>query len=219
MPAGKYFAMNTTSKKKVLSNKSLTKQVRALKGTEGERKLTGELIYNAVTLTAGTADINYFAASGVFTSTAECPMVLHSLDVKMKFLCATAAGATVRLLLCFDEHYNGTGIVASDIFYTSTGSNSVAPYNQYNTRSVKTYKNKNLDQTPRCVVIRDTIISLNQNEPKVVSFKVPLFNRKVMDIGVADYLKPHPFMCLLADEANVTASVAYTLDYTTHKVS
>ncbi len=190
-------------KPKVLSNKQLTRQVRSLSGKEGSRVTLSALLYSAVTLTAGTPDINYFDDAALFA--VDSPKIQHYYDCHIKMVTTTAAGASVRILYGFDEAHSGTNLTAAQILNTTTDSAS-----GYLTSTVANYKegrHKNRINDYRCLIVKDMIIGLVANEPKVFNVRLPLYGRKteaVTGANVADFL---PFMLALADESNVVFSV------------
>lgn len=215
MPMGKMWTVApgqklAFKKKPALSNKQLTRAVRALKATEGERSLVGQELYAAVTLTAGTADINYLGSFPWTTSAT--PSICHYTNFYCKFLTTGATGATLRIMVCYDEHYDGTDLGITEILFTP-GTDSTERYNN-NTRTIKEARHKNADVDARCVVVYDKLIPLIANEPKTLQFRVNHYNRKITDSGTDDYLNFNPFMMLLADEANVTATVSHQTMYT-----
>ncbi len=206
MGAGKITVVSRRQpKKKVLTNKALTRQVRALSGKEGARIHTGGLLYSAVTLTAGTADINYFDDATLFF--AGNTSINHYYDCSIKLL--AAAQATVRILYCFDEHFDGTNLVASEIF--ETVDNSASNYLDGDVNNMKEAKNKNRREQYRCVVVRDMIIALEAGVPKAFRIRFPLFNRKSIEASGANQTTFLPFILALADESNVTFSMG--VDY------
>lgn len=197
-------------KKKVLSNKQLTRKVRKLSGMEGEREHFADHLYAAVLLTAGTADINYFKdTSPIALFESSVTRIQHYYDCHIKLLCSAAGGATVRLLYGFDEDWDGTNLVVAEILDTT--SDSVSGLLTADVVNFKESKHKNRAENYRCVIVKDMIIALEQNVPKAFNVRLPLFNRKSRKSGGANITEFTPFMLALADENDVTFSMA--VDY------
>lgn len=197
-------------KKKVLSNTQLTRKVRALEGTEGNRAVDeGGYIYSAVALTAGTADINYFDAVGAF---AEQNRKHHYYTAWMKFVTTNAAGATLRIIFGYDEMYDGTPLTDAEILSTVTDSASEYARTNNPVATLKEARHKNRSRDYRAVIVEDMLIPLVANEPKAFKKILPMFNRLSKQINVEGNF--YPFMLLLCDEGAVTATVAVTEAYT-----
>ncbi len=194
--------VRSQTKKKVLSNKALTKRVRSLSKIEGARIHGSALLYSAVTLTAGTADINYFNdVSGLFNDIST--NINHYFDVHIKLL--AAAQSTVRILYCYDEHWDGTNLISTEILDTAT--NSVSPYLSGLVNSYKESKNKNRDEEYRCVVVRDMLIALEAGVPKAFNVRLPLFNRKNYETSGINHPPYLPFILAMANQTDATFSM------------
>lgn len=190
-------------KKKVLSNRQLTKRVRSLTGQEGNRIMSSALLYSAVALVAGTPDINYFDDFGLYAVGSD--IIQHYFDCHIKLLCTTAGGCTVRLLYGFDEDYDGTNLTGAEILNTATDSAS-----GYLTGAVANYKeakHKNARVNYRTRIVWDKLIPLIQNEPKSFNVRLPMYNRKTKVATGANIAEFYPFMLALSDEADSTISV------------
>ncbi len=197
-----------STKKRILSNKALTKQVRSLSGQEGERIPTTALLYAAVTLGTAVADINYFDDAGLFISAD--PTIHHYYDCSIKLL--AAAQATVRILYCFDEHFDGDNLLVAEILNTVT--DSVSPYLTGDVANMKEAKNKNRHEDYRCVVIRDQIIALEAGVPKAFNIRYPLFGRKTAGTTGSNFSTFFPFILAMADESDVTFSMGVSYMHT-----
>lgn len=213
MPMGRMFlsAPARRPKKKVLSNKALIRKVRALSNMEGTRLHASALLYSAVALVAGTADVNYFDdTAGLFTVTTD--RLHHYYDAHIKLSCATAGGCTVRLLYGFDEDYDGTNMTSAEILNTAT--DSASGYLSADVVSYKESKNKNRNQNYRGVIVVDRLIAVEQNVPKAFNIRLPLYNRKTHATGGENIAEFYPFMLALSDEADATISVGIDYVYT-----
>ncbi len=196
------------TKKKILTNKALTKKVRSLSGQEGERLQTSNLLYSNVTLTSAAADINYFDDATLFIS--DEPTIQLYYDCHIKLL--AAAQATVRIMYCFDEHFDGTNIIISEILNTVT--HSASPLLTGVVANMKEAKHKNRAKDYRCVVVRDQIVALEAGVPKAFSIRYPLFGRKTNATGGVLFSSFFPFIMALADESDVTFSLGVTYWHT-----
>lgn len=197
-------------KKKILSNRSLTKEVRSLRNQEGERVIKQFQTDVASLLTAGTALIRYFDDSSAFTT--GVTVKHHYYDCHLKLLCSTAGGATVRILYCFDESWDGTNLVVGEILDSTA--DSASPYLDDAVTNLKEARHKNRSNDYRCVVVKDKLIALNNGEPKCLSFRLPLFKRRTCGTTSPNVASFYPFMLFLADEANVTMSFEGSYVYT-----
>lgn len=204
MPMGKMTRVVVAQprKKKVLSNKALTKQIRSLKGQEGSRVMLANHLYNADALAAGTPDINYFDDATLFNTSA--PAIQHYYDAHVKLI-ATVGHATVRLLYGFDEDYDGDNLVAAEILDTTT--DSASAYLSGDVVNFKESRNKNRNEQYRVVIVKDMIISLEQNVPKTFNIRLPLFNRKTPSASGENIAPFYPFMLALSDENASTISI------------
>lgn len=211
MPLGKIVQITTKqkSKKKVLNNKQLTKQVRALSGTEGQRNMFPAFMYNAVALVAGTPNIQYFLDNGLFLTTARYKH--HYYDAKIQLV--SAGGGYVRLLYGFDVRFDGTNLTANQILDTTT--HSASPYKVNECGLRKEAKNKNQDRTMRSQIVWDRLIPLVANERKVITVRLPLYNQITGAVANDSRAKFYPFMLALADDANATIDVGVNYVYTT----
>ncbi len=188
---------------KVLSNKQLSKRVRGLSGNEGSRLVSSGLLYSAVTLTAGTPDINYFIDATLFN--AGTPNIQHYYDCHIKLLTTNAAGATVRILYGFDEKHDGTNLTAAELLDTTT--DSVSGYLTGDVANFKEARHKNKREAFRGMIVKDMVVGLVANEPKIFNVRLPLFGRRTNIASGANLVEFLPFMLALADEGNVTFSV------------
>lgn len=192
-------------KKKVLTNKELTKKVRSLSGKEGARAKVSGFLYTADTLTAGTPDINYFddAATSLFNTANQFKH--HYYDVHVKLI--AAADASVRIIYGFDENWDGTNLIATEILATAT--DSASPYATANgfVASLKESKHKNRADDYRCVVVKDMLIPIEAGVQKCFNMRLPLYNRVSKSSASDTNIAFFPFICALADESNVTITM------------
>lgn len=194
--------------KKVLSNKQLTKKIRSLAKQEGSRKHLEGALYSATTLTAGISDINYFDDSSLFSNTTN--RIQHYYDCTIKLLTVAAAGATVRIIYGIDNDYNGTNVTEAFILDAGSAGDSIAPYESSTCASYKESKHKNRDVDYRIGVIKDMVIGLEQNIPKIFKVKLPMFNKRT-HVNDFDFF---PFVLALADENDVLMSMGVNYYFT-----
>jgi len=192
-----------TKKKHVLSNKQLTRQLRSIKGTNGQRfkNPNPSLLYSNVTLAAGTADLNYFVDSSTVSNVAQ--KTLHYINAYVKLLCTSASGATIRLIYGFDEEGRADGS-ASEILDTATDSSSCYASE---CAAIAETRHKNRQKKYRHAVVRDMMIPLIANEPKMLRLRLPLYNRIQRYDGTEWSFRP--WMLALSDEASSTISVGF----------
>lgn len=194
-------------KKRVLSNKQLTRQVRTLRGTEGSLKRIGGALlplYSAVTLADGVADLNYFSTQGYFQTDVEHQHLYY--DVYIKLLTTATAGATLRLIYGFDMDADPSTGNANRILAVPSNSASNLYQRENGTPGaayIAAAKHKNAEQYQRYHLIKDLLIPLIANEPKCFRMRLPLYGRKTK-AGSTTF---EPFMLLLSDEAASTATV------------
>lgn len=190
-------------RKPVLSNRQLTRQVRSIKGTQGQRDKAGAVTASGVTLTAGTARIDNYGSIA--------DSLVHYVDFRIKLLCSTAGGATCRLIFFADEQYDGTGVVIADILNAPT--DSVSPYLDDKCLPIKEARHKNRKFDARVVVYDDRTISLNNGEPKFFKVRMKLNGRRFREKDGT--VLPRLGVMALADESNCTYSLSYDRYYTT----
>lgn len=191
-PKRNYKASNSMSKKKALSNKALTKKVRTIqKGIGSYYQSVTTLLYNAVTLTAGAEDVNYL------TMTETDSKYLY-IDFIIKLLCSTAGGATVRLLFAIDNLEADTDLTAC------IGSNSVNNYDQgaIEVSQYRRYKRRKF--TPQAIIYKDFTIGLNNGEPKIFKYRMPLHGKRLNPGGNQWQV----FVSALSDEADSLVSIS-----------
>ncbi len=155
-------------KKPVLSNKSLTRRVRALTGKEGERVTSAfQNLYDNVTLAAGTADIRYLAGLNALTNT-----LIHKMRVWVNVEGA-AMNSTVRILVLEDTQLQATDLLVAAILQVPAD-----PFSSYKQESENIHPfgakrlNKNLPSISRARVIKDIMFSqINNSETEVKTMK------------------------------------------------
>lgn len=192
-------------KKKILSNRQLTRQVRSLSGNEGERNVNPGFLYTAATLTAGTPDINYFDDASLFNTSKT--NIQHYYDVRIEL--SAAAVSFVRILYGFDEQFDGTNLVANQILSTTT--NSASGLVTGECQKYKEANHKNNRYNPRAKIVRDIAVGLEANVPKVMNIRLPLYNRKTHSDANDSYSPFYPFVCALADSADAVITIG--VDY------
>ncbi len=163
-------------KKPVLSNKSLTRRVRALTGLEGERITTAfQNIFNDVTLTINTSEIVYFAGLNGLTNT-----LIHKVRFWINVVGA-AADSTVRILIIEDTQLQATNLVEGDILETSD------PFSSYSQGGADIHPfsakrlNKNLPLISRGRILKDMMFSQvtgSLTDVKALKFDINYRGRK-----------------------------------------
>ena len=142
-------------KKPVLSNKSLTRRVRALTGLEGERITTAfQNLLNGAVLTGGTAEIVYLAGLNALTNT-----LIHKVRFWMNIVGA-ANDSTVRIMIVEDTQLQAAALVEADIIEVpgdpfSSYSQGGADIHPFSSKRL----NKNLPLISRARVIKDIMFS------------------------------------------------------------
>lgn len=208
MPAGKiYKSVSKTTKRKKTNTKALSRRISKLENKIGSIEVpdAANYLYNAVTLLAGTEDLNYFSdVSAELTPTDSEYKAYH---IKCKLLCSTAGGATVRILFGIDNYDSDTDIPAI------LGTNVVVDYMAYTSGTVMPVKYKklesNLEIKPKIYIYKDYLISLNNGEPKTFSFIWNMRGKK-SSVGSGDW---EPLVTALANEANVAMTMSCSVVY------
>lgn len=155
MPAGIIY--KAPRKKKVFSNKSLTRQIRALKGTEGSFLVQEENLYNTVAFVAGTPQLKY--CTFIPSPTA------NGLYKHARFftrVTATGVGA-LRMIILRDNQFNGTAILPGDVL-DSTDVNSSYKVVLGGVTWGLSSKHKNWAVQPRREILVDKMITFNSNQ-------------------------------------------------------
>ncbi len=193
-------------KKKVLSNKSLTRRVRGLSGKEGYRKSTTINLYNGVTLVANTADINYTGIKDAGDAK------FHAIRFFVRW--QSIINSANRLIVFEDtQHATGADAVVADILAVTTDVFSAYKGAEDDVHPFSAKRlDKNLKNEPRIRIIKDMMWA--DAEPvatvdviKMFRFDVRLNGRKQdssWDIGVL----------IMSDQANTPIDIQYNLDYT-----
>lgn len=204
MVAGKIIQLTSArgAKKRVLSNKQLTKQVRTLNNHEGSRKMVGAQMSANITLTAGTALIKYFDDDGVFSTGGET-IIHHYYDMYFKF--TAAADSTVRILYGFDNAWDGTNLLVAELL--TTVGDSTSPLLSGDVVSLRESNHKNREEDYRGVIVKDMLIALEAGVAKVFKVRLPLFNRKTRPVTGQNQVAFFPFLLLLADESDAIISI------------
>ncbi len=176
MAGGKIFRGN---KKPVLSNKALTRRVRSLTGIEGKRDHIMLQVFNGITLTVNTQEIEYIDIAGLEDS------LIHKIRV---YVAVTAPESCFfRLILLEDQIDNGPSLVGSDILVQQL------PWAGYAAGKIHPFGAKRLEKNTakkfQGRVIKDQLMALNFDvtaEKKMYKFDVPFNGRKID--GTSDWL-------------------------------
>jgi len=196
-------------RKKVLSNKALTGKVRSLTKNVGQRitdPITASDAFSSVTLTNGTADMNYLDTVGNYMSVPIDNSVYHYMDLWFKL--TSTAGSLVRIICGLDMLGSATGVPA-DILQEPT--QVASGYDADNAASEKEFAHSNRKSAFEHAIIKDLSVSLVANEPRLFRVRVPLRGRKaITKAGEAR----RPWVLCLANSADAIVSVAGHLVYT-----
>ncbi len=145
-------ASQLAGRKSVLSNKSLTRQVRGLKGKEGLRTTTSHNLYNNVTLVANTSDINYISSLNGLTNTK-----VHRMRVWVHL--TAVANSVTRIIVFEDTAKVATNLVSAGILTAEEpfssyiqGGKIVHPWSAKRT-------DKNIDGPARCRILKDVYLA------------------------------------------------------------
>lgn len=193
-------ALARLNKKPVLSNKSLSRRVRALSGQEGTRVMENEIIYGDTVLVGGTSAINYLNTLNALEND-----TLHRIRFYLDYV--TTATNVLRIIFFEDRQATSAEAITNDILalelYNSGYANDVQPFSAKN-------NNKNLDGKPRFRIIKDMFISSvtgTHTSEIARMFDVPMHNRKssaLVDFG----------FYVLAKATGATISIKANYDYT-----
>ncbi len=165
-------------RKAVLSNKSLTRRVRALGGTEGKRITDTQNLYNNVTLTAGTAEIKYTGQVNILRN-----QLLHKMRVWVNIKSVT--DSTTRIILLEDTQLKATDLLVAGILASPAD-----PWSSYKDGSIDIHPfgakrlNKNLPDIYRARVLKDMLFSHvigSESEVKAIKFDINFSGRKLSD--------------------------------------
>ncbi len=189
-------------KKKVLSNKALTRRVRALSGQEGQRTSTVGAIFSAVTLTAGTADINYITGINGLTDDLlhRCKFYIHAVAL---------ADSTLRIILFEDNEpdvadLTVTGILSSESAFTNITSADMQPWGAGR-------KAKNIEASPRRTrILRDILV------PQTLTDKSERYMR-ILDVnfyGRRKTVENFDLGFLVLSTAATVVDITFNLDHT-----
>ncbi len=182
-------------KKPILSNKALTRRVRALTGKEGERITTAfQNLYDNVTLAANVADIRYIAGLNGLTNT-----LIHKMRVWVN-VDGVGMNSTVRIMILEDTQLRATDLLVAGILQVPAD-----PFSSYKQESVDIHPfsakrlNKNLPTISRARVIKDIMFSqINNTETEVKSMKFDINYRGRKADNNTGWL-----FLVLSDQANV----------------
>ncbi len=170
----KQFAqLSLSGKKSVLSNKALTRRVRALTGTEGERTTGFQNLYNAVTLGVNSSDINYLAGMNSLTNS-----LIHRMRVWVNI--TAVANSTTRIIVFEDTQLSATDLVSANILQIEE------PFSSYAQDGAVVHPwsakrlNKNIGSIARCRILKDIIIgqTLTANTRVARMFDVNFHGRR-----------------------------------------
>ncbi len=200
----KFVSEGIVGRKPVLSNKSLTRRVRALTGTEGIRITDTQNLYDNVTLVGGTADIRYTGQLNIQNN-----LLLHKMRVWVN-VDSPAMNSTVRIIVLEDTQLKATDLVVADIL-----ANVTDPFSSYKDGRADVHPfgakrlNKNLPLIYRSRVIKDIMFSQinnSESEVKAMKFDINFRGRKVDDNTGWLFL-------VLSNQANIV-DIQYLVDIT-----
>jgi len=190
-------------KKKVLSNKALTRRVRALSGQEGTRSSTVGVLYDNVTLTAATADINYVTGFNGLTND-----VIHRIRFFINVV--AAEDSTLRIILFEDSEPDVTEAVVANLFQVTADT-----WSGYVVTDIQPIganrKTKNILAAPRRFrVLRDLLISqsLQDNSERYV---------RLLDLnmhGRKKTVENFELFMLVMSTGTPVVDVQFTIDHT-----
>ncbi len=176
MAGGRIFRGN---KKKVLSNKALTKRVRSLTGIEGKRDGFVLSIFNNVTLVVNTQEIIYINLKQ-FVDT-----IIHKIRVNVAI--TAPASCYFRLMLLEDQRDDAPDLTGGDILVQEL------PWAGYATTDIQPFSSKRLEKNLakkfQGRIVKDMLFAMNFDvtaEKKMFKFDVPFNGRKID--GSADWL-------------------------------
>ncbi len=178
-----------STKKKVLSNKALTKRVRGLTGKEGARDSLALAVYNNVTLVANTQSIKYIDLKQFKDS------LIHTMRVWVAI--TTPESCYFRLILLEDSKSEAPNLLPGDILVQQV------PWGAYGIAKIQPFASKrlekNLDTQYQGRIVKDMPFAMNfdvTDEKKFFRFDVNFNGRKID--GASDWL-----FILISDEACV----------------
>ncbi len=204
MPAGKMFlqARRVPRKARTVGNKQLLSRVRRLEGQDGERISADDHLVSAEAVAAAGSRVDYFTDIGALFNAALSIQHYYMATIKL----IPGAAGTVRIVYGWDEHFDGTNLIISEIF--DTGTDSASAYNTVITQSLKEGRHKNNNAPPRAVIVKDMTISMEAGQSKLFRVKLPMHNRKNQEGTSSGRFNFLPFLAIIADEAAITYSVA-----------
>ena len=164
-------------KKPILSNKALTRQVRALHGKEGQRTMLVQNLINNVTLVANTAQIFYLTTINGAEDT-----IIHSLRFYIRW--QSVINSANRLII-FEDVRAAQGNAAAALVLATVGDVFSAYVGTVHPFSAKRL-NKNLGLEPRIRILRDTMFADNEvvadvDNIKTIKFDMNFRGRKTID--------------------------------------
>lgn len=170
---GKDALLKLHGKKKVLSNKALTRRVRGLSGQEGQRVQTLSQPFNNITLDASTATIAYVGEFNALTND-----LIHKLRINIH--CVTNEDSTLRIILFEDNQPRTDEAEAVSILSTIVDTWSAYAIGVHPVGAGR--NTKNIEGHPRRIrILRDMLVSQSLNdrsERYVRLMDVNYFNRK-----------------------------------------
>ncbi len=189
-------------KKKVLSNKALTTRVRSISGKEGSRLTLADNVFDAVTLTANTLDINALANTNGLTNSR-----IHNMRIWLH--ANTPADCQLRIIIVQDMKVVQAPPVVADIL-----ANTADPFSAYTATAGKVLPYdvspgfKNLAVAFEVRIIRDFMMPMvlaTHTERIARIINIPLHG---ISSRHADY-----FICLMSSAA-VVCDVQTTTSHT-----
>ncbi len=200
-------ALDRLGKKKVLSNKALTRRVRAISGTKGERLTVAHNVINNITLVANAAQLFPMTTLNQLGN-----KTLHNVRCFVRW--QSIINSANRLIVWEDIQNTSTAVIAGNVLalendIMSTYSADIELMHPFSAKRLE----KNLQSKPRLRIIKDMMWS--DAEPvadvdviKLFRFDIKLNGRKTdTDLGWG--------ILIMSDKANTPIDIQYLVDHTT----
>lgn len=200
-------ALERLGKKKVLSNKALTRRVRAISGTKGTRVTVQQNVVNAITLVANTAQLFPLSILNALSN-----VILHNVRVFVRW--QSIINSANRLIVWEDIQATSTAIVSATILERE---NDIMSAYQSDGELMHPFSAKRLDKNlgtfPRVRILKDMMWTDSENVAgvdiiKLFRFDIKLSNRKSdTDLSWGIFI--------MSDQSNTPIDIQYTVDHTT----
>lgn len=200
-------ALDRLGKKKVLSNKALTRRVRAISGTKGERLTVAHNVINNITLVGNTAQVFPLTTLNQLGN-----KTLHNVRCFVRW--QSIINSANRLIVWEDIQNTSTAVTPDNILalendIMSTYSADIELMHPFSAKRLE----KNLQSKPRLRIIKDMMWA--DAEPvagvdivKLFRFDIKLNGRKTdTDLGWG--------ILIMSDKANTPIDIQYLVDHTT----